>query len=122
MSTGNRSSKQYKPSIVKIGPQTFDVEFRDPNTDGMLNDGSHGYTLDTGNLIVVSSAISLSKQKITLLHEILHAARMVFETVSTVPKKDTEYEDWEHYFIGIYENSLIMFMRDNPEIMEWLSE
>lgn len=115
------TAKQYKPSYVKVGPQSFDIQFRDPNDDGMLNDGSHGYTLDTGNLIVVSNAISVSKQKITVLHEILHAARMVFESFN-VPKKDAEFEDWEHYFIAIYENALIMLMRDNPEIFSWLSE
>ena len=114
------STKPYRPSTIKIGPQTFDIEFRDPNHDGMLNDGSHGYTLDAGNLIVVSTAISLSKQKITLFHEILHACRMVFESMTASPRKEGEYEDWEHYFIGIWETSLLMTLRDNPEIAEWL--
>lgn len=106
-----------KPSKVRIGPQVFDIEFRDPKSDGMLNDGNIGYTLDQGNLIVVSSEISLSKQKVTLMHEILHAMRMIFE--NGMPGKKADYEEWEHYFIGVYENSLLMMIRDNLELMDW---
>lgn len=106
------------PSKVKIGPQVFDIEFRNPQKDGMLNDGNAGYTLDAGNLIVVSNDLSLSKQQVTLLHEILHAMRMVFE--NGMPKKKAKYDEWEHFFIGVYENSILMLMRDNPELMEWL--
>lgn len=106
-------------SSVKIGPQVFDVEFRSTREDGMLNDNSYGYTLDQGNLIVVASDISLSKQQVTLVHEILHSARMILEGASK-PKKKAEYEEWEHHFIGIYENAFIMIMQDNPELVKWL--
>lgn len=109
-----------KPTKVKIGSQVWKIEFRDPKNDGMLNDGNHGYTLDGGNLIVVSSSLSRSKQQVTLLHEILHAMRMVFENV--MPKPDSDFEEWEHYFIGVYENAILMVLRDNPEIIEWLEE
>lgn len=110
------------PSKVKIGPQTYKIEFRDPAKDGMLNDGSHGYTLDGGNLIVISKVIDLSKQRITVLHEILHACKFVFEGYQVAKKDITELEEMEHYYISIYENSLIMVMQDNPDLIEWLSE
>ena len=112
------TGKLPKPSSVKVGPQDFAIEFRNPDKDGMLNDGNYGYTLDAGNLIVVANNISLSKQKITLLHEILHAARMVLD--NNRPKRKAEFEEWEHYFIGIYENALLTIMRDNPELIDWL--
>lgn len=108
------------PKQVKIGPQTFTIEFRDPAKDGMLNDGSIGYTLDSGNLIVISKNISLSKQQVTLMHEILHAMRMIFE--NGMPKKNASYEKWEHFFIGVYENAMLMLMRDNPELVEWFNK
>lgn len=111
-------AKNPKPSSVKIGPQIYDIEYRNSVVDGMLNDGSHGYTLDQGNLIVIASELSASKQKIVLMHEALHAMRMVFE--NGIPDKDVDFERWEHYFIGVYENALIMFMRDNPDIVDWL--
>lgn len=110
--------KNPRPGSVKIGPQTFSIEYRDSNLDGMLNDGSHGYTLDQGNLIVIAAELSMSKQKIVLMHEVLHGMRMVFE--NGLPDRDVDFERWEHFFIGVYENALIMFMRDNPDIIDWL--
>ena len=104
---------------VKIGSQTFFIEFRSTREDGMLNDNTYGYTLDQGNLIVVASDISESKQKVTLMHEILHSARMIFEGTSR-PKKKADYEDWEHHFISVYENALVMLLQDNPELIKWL--
>lgn len=112
------ATRNPRPTTVKIGPQTFSIEYRDTNLDGMLSDGSHGYTLDQGNLIVIANDLSTSKQKIVVMHEILHAMRMIFE--NGIPEKDVEFERWEHYFIGVYENALVMFMRDNPDIIDWL--
>ena len=103
---------------VKIGPQEFRIEFRHTRDDGMLNDSSYGYTIDQGNLIVIASDVSVSKQKVTLTHEILHAARMIFEGPTT-PKKKSDYSDWEHHFIAVRENSLLMILRDNPDLTAW---
>lgn len=108
-----------RPKQVKIGPQIYNIEFRDSKTDGMLNDSNYGYTLDTGNLIVVATNLSLSKQQVTLMHEILHAMRMTFE--NGMPKKKADYEEWEHFFIGVYENAILMMLRDNPDLVEWLT-
>lgn len=105
---------------VRIGPQTFKIEFRKTNNDGLLNENNYGYTLDQGNLIVVSSDISISKQKVTLVHEILHAARMIFEGTSA-PKKKADYEEWEHHFVSIFENTFLIVLQDNPELIEWLA-
>ncbi len=105
---------------VKIGSQVFTIEFRKTNSDGLLNENNYGYTLDQGNLIVISSDISVSKQKVTLVHEMLHAARMIFEGTS-IPKKKADYEDWEHHFVSIFENALLVILQDNPEVIEWLS-
>lgn len=107
------------PKSVKIGPQVFDIIERSQKEDGMLNDGSYGYTLDTKNTIVIDKDVHLSKKQVTLLHEIMHAARMVFES-PTKPSKSATYEDWEHFFIGVWENSLLMILRENPDIVNWL--
>lgn len=106
---------------VKIGPQEFTIEFRQTREDGMLNDNSYGYTLDQGNLIVIASDISKSKQRVTLVHEVLHAARMIFEG-SSRPKKKADYDEWEHHFISIFENGFLLLIQDNPELIKWLSE
>ena len=103
-------------STVKIGPQVFKVEFRNTRTDGMLNDNTYGYTLDQGNLIVIASDVSKSKQQVTLVHEMLHAARMIFEGATT-PNKKADHEQWEHHFIGRFENAFLLILRDNPELV-----
>jgi Zn-dependent peptidase ImmA (M78 family) len=104
---------------VKIGVQVFEIIERTQKEDGMLNEGSYGYTIDTQNVIVIDSNLHVSKKKVTIMHEVLHAARMVFDN-SVKPKKSDDFEAWEHYFFGVWENSLIMVMRDNPELMQWL--
>ncbi len=107
------------PSSVKIGTQVFDIVLRDRKSDGMLNDATFGYTLDTENLIVIDSTLKLSKQRITLLHEILHAIHAVFDT-SVKPTKKDDFDVWEHYFIGVYEEALLLVLRDNPELIKYL--
>jgi len=107
------------PAYVKVGPQVFDIVERSASKDGMLTDGSYGYTLDSKNLIVIDADIHISKKRVTVLHEILHAARMVFDT-GTKLKKTDDFEAWEHYFIGIWESSLLLVLKENPELLNWL--
>lgn len=59
------------------------------------------------------------KQKITLLHEVLHAIRMSNEGMPK-PSKDDDFEAWEHYFIAMYETGLLAVLKDNPKLTEWL--
>ena len=115
-----RKSKML-PKSIKIGPQVFEVIERSHAEDGMLNDGSYGYTLDTKNVIVIDSEIHETKKRVTLFHEVMHAARMVNEP-PTKPKKNAEFEEWEHYFIGVWENSLLLVLKDNPQLVEYLLE
>lgn len=107
------------PKSVIIGTQVFDIVIRDRKDDGMLNDGTFGYTLSTENLIVLDSSLKLSKQRITLLHEVLHALHSVFDT-SIKPTKKDDFETWEHYFIGVYEEGLLLVLRSNPELIKYL--
>jgi hypothetical protein len=107
------------PSAVLIGTQLFEVSLRDPKQDGMLSDSSLGYTLGTENLIVIDETLKGSKQRTTLLHEIFHAIYSVFDNTSKPNKKD-DFEVWEHYFIGLYEEPLLLVFRDNPDLVEYL--
>lgn len=107
------------PAKVRVGSQWFDVIERSRHDDGMLNDGTFGYTLDTENLIVIDSDIAHSRQQLTLWHELMHAARNIYDT-SVMPKKSDSFDTWEHYFIGVWEESLLVLIRDNPELLEYL--
>lgn len=108
------------PSKIRIGTQVFEVVLRDRKTDGMLNDGSFGYTQDNDNLIVIDAALTPTRQRSTLVHELMHAIRMVFNS-PIKPKKSDDFEAWEHYFISIFEETLLIVLRDNPELLEYLT-
>jgi Mlc titration factor MtfA (ptsG expression regulator) len=109
-----------EPMIIKVGSQRYTVEERSKTDDGMLNDGSYGYTLDNGNLIVIDKDVAKGKKQITLLHEVLHAIRLNNDGLPKPRKKD-DFEAWEHYFIGLYENNLLAVMKDNPHLVKWLT-
>jgi Zn-dependent peptidase ImmA (M78 family) len=117
----NPKKKSVMPTSIKIGTQVFNVIERSADVDGMLTDNTYGYTLDEKNLIVVDADIHKTKKQITLLHEILHACRMVFDN-SLKPKKTDDFDTWEHYFIGTIENSLLLVFSQNPGLIDWLLE
>lgn len=104
---------------VKIGAHNYTILERTKDEDGMLNDGSHGYTLENNNLIVISKTISHSKKQVVLLHELLHAIRFVNDGMPK-PKNKDDFEEWEHYFISLYENNLLAVLKDNPQLTEWM--
>lgn len=106
---------------IKIGPQNYNVVERLRQEDGMLNDGSYAYTLDHGNLIVIDKDIAQSKKQVTLLHEILHAIRFNNDALPK-PKRKDDFEEWEHYFIALYEGNLLSVLKDNPQLVEWLTK
>lgn len=87
--------------------------------DPLLTEGNHGYTQDARNIIVVDRELNESKKKVTVWHELMHATRFTFETGEV---KKSDYDAWEHHFIAIWENSLLMVLRDNPELTAWLLE
>jgi len=33
-----------------------------------------------------------------------------------------EYEEWEHHFISVWENPILMVLKENPELTQWLLE
>jgi len=107
------------PVRIRVGSQWFDVVERSRRDDGMLSEDSYGYTLDKENLIVIDSDIAPSRQQLTLWHELMHVARGVYDT-SVIPKKNDNFDTWEHYFIGVWEESLLVLIRDNPELLAYL--
>ena len=109
------------PSTVKIGAQVFTIMQRSREEDGMLNDNTLGYTLELQNLIVVDKQLPLTKKRLPLVHELLHAMGFVFDT-SVKPSKKDDFDTWEHYFIGIWEEPLLMLLRDNPTMVTYLVE
>jgi hypothetical protein len=86
----------------------------------MLSNDTYGYTLDGSNLIVIDEGTAFNKQQATLLHEILHAARMTYDN-NARPAKKADFGELEHYFIGVWEQPLLQIIKENEEVMRWLS-
>ena len=95
----------------------WDIKELSVSADPLLAEGNLGYTQDSRNIIVIDKDQSESKKRVTVWHELMHAARMTFDADDN---KKLDYEGWEHHFIGVWENSLLMILRDNPKLTEWL--
>jgi hypothetical protein len=107
------------PVTIKIGTQDWTVVEHTSKEDGMLYEDNYGYTLERRNMIVMDKDASDSRKRQVLMHEILHAIRFTFFTGSKMPTK-LNFEDTEHYFIGMYEETLLMVLKDNPQLIEYL--
>jgi hypothetical protein len=108
------------PKLIAIGTHRFEVIEKKRKHDSDLHDEhSYGYTIEKDNVIVLDAEMPLSMKRVTLFHEVLHAIRMVYGG-SFVPKKDTTFDEWEHYFIGIYEEPFVQVLQANPEFVKFL--
>jgi hypothetical protein len=107
------------PKKIQVGSQTWDIVEKARKGDLSLSEDSFGYTLHRENTIVIDSTAAKSRKQQTLLHEILHAIRYSFGNPTT-PKKTDDAEVWEHYYIAMYEEGLLLVMRDNPELLKYL--
>lgn len=107
------------PTTIKIGTQDWTIVEHTSKQDGMLYEDNYGYTLERMNMVVLDKEASHSRKRQVLMHEILHAIRFTFFTGSKMPPK-LNFEDTEHYFIGMYEETLLMVFKDNPQLVEYL--
>ena len=108
------------PKTIKIGTQLWSIEEHSSKEDGMLYEDNYGYTLERRNMIVVDKDSSDTRKKQVVMHEILHAIRFTFFSGSKMGSK-LNFEDTEHYFIGMYEETLLMVLKDNPELLKYLT-
>lgn len=107
------------PTEVQVGTQLWIIEERNRNTDSALSDDAYGYTLHRDSLIIIDSLSSPSRKRQTLLHELLHAVRHTMGSPIS-PKNEDDSDVWEHFFISMYEEGLLLIIRDNPKVLEYL--
>lgn len=110
------ASQSSIPKIVMIGTQAYEIVEHKRKHDSELTDGSYGYTIDRDNTIVIDGEMPIGMKRVTLFHELLHAIRYIYGG-SYRPRKDTTYEEWEHYWVGLYEEPFMLMMRNNPEVV-----
>jgi len=108
------------PKKITLGTQVWTIVEHISKEDGMLYEDNYGYTLERMNMIVIDKEASDTRKKQVLMHEILHAIRFTFFTGNKMAPK-LNFEDTEHYFIGMYEETLLMAFKDNPELLQYLT-
>lgn len=123
------ASKQIKypkvPSKVKIGAQDWTIIERSRDDDGLINDDSYGYTLQKSNVIVLDKSCPPSRKRQTLFHELFHAIRFSNGSSGIKPNMEDIQPDeviitWEHYFIAMYEDTMLSVLRENPAVLDYL--
>lgn len=125
MATAKKVSTKHPkmPTSVQIGTQDWTIIERSSSIDDALSSSAYGYTLDRSSTIIIDAGATPSRKRQTLLHELFHAIRFSMGNPSTPGSSDDESKTadaWEHYFIGIYEEGLLLTLRNNPAILEYL--
>ena len=113
------------PSKVKIGAQDWTILERSRDDDGLINDDVYGYTLQKSNLIVLDKHCPPSRKRQTLFHELFHAIRFSNGSSGIKPNMEDIQPDevistWEHYFIAMYEDTMLSLLRENPQLSNYL--
>jgi hypothetical protein len=108
------------PKMIRIGTQEWSIVEHSSKEDGMLYEDNYGYTLERRNMIVIDKDASDTRKKQVVMHEVLHAIRFTFFTGNKMGSK-LSFEDTEHYFIGMYEETLLMVFKDNPDLLTYLT-
>lgn len=105
------------PSRVMIGSQVWEIS-EQKRKHAMEN--HYGLTNGKDNTIIIDAELSLSMKRTTLFHELLHAIRITFGG-SLTPNKWVDFFEAEHYWIGLYEEPVVAMMRDNPDLVAFLT-
>lgn len=107
------------PTEVRIGSQVWFVT--EQKRKHQADPNHFGFTTMKDNTIVIDAELTASMKRTTLFHELLHAVRITFGG-SFQPGKNTAFDEWEHFFIGLYEEPVIMLLRDNPVLLAYLTD
>ena len=123
------SSKTIKypklPTKIKIGAQSWTIIERDRADDGYIAEDAYGYTLQKTNVIILDKHCPPSRKRQTLFHELFHAIRFSNGSSGIKPDMENIQPDeiigtWEHYFIAMYEDTMLNILRENPAVMDYL--
>lgn len=113
------------PDKVKIGQREYKVVVRNKQSDAQLL-SSYGYTIYDSSHIILRDCMSIGLCRSTLLHEVMHAIIHDRENRYTDEvynhKKEINMEDMGHYFISVFEESMVLMMINNKKLVRFLSD
>lgn len=115
------------PSSVKIGPIDWAVvvdavEWMKAENEKRVSTDAYGYTEYLSGKLYLNPEQQPQIQRMTLLHEILHAAA---ETVMGCPDWANLGEDVasrEEAVIRAWESPILCVLRDNPDLVAYLTQ
>lgn len=107
------------PKSVIIGQRLFTIEEKIAFDDDYM-DTAYGYVTFNSDRIILRRDLTEGMRRSTLLHEIMHATRQVFGPNVPEPKNFEKKIEMEHWFIGVWEESLLTVLRNNPEVTKFL--
>src|SRR3989304_790851 len=103
------------PKSIKAGPLTYEVRW---DADKMYEHDFNGETSYRGRIIRLNPVMPDSQVPLTFMHEILHAIG------DAANINYWEYHKYENEKIidqiDLMARSLLLFMRANPKIVNWL--
>lgn len=104
-----------KPKALKVGPHWFKVWW---NNEACTNADVAGAMMEQASVILVDPNISKTQQRETLLHECLHAmwSQTWMDKIFPDEDQDGDGERIIHTLAPV----LLSFLRDNPEVVEFL--
>lgn len=125
MATSKTIKHPKVPTKVKIGAQSWTIIERDRADDGYIAEDAYGYTLQKTNVIILDKHCPPSRKRQTLFHELFHAIRFSNGSSGIKPDMENIQPDeiigtWEHYFIAMYEDTMLNILRENPAVMDYL--
>jgi hypothetical protein len=112
-----------RPESVQIGPIRYRITDREDDWHAWEKDGNRqqrkmaGAAWNTKALILVNADDDVQQQRVTVLHEIIHALVDMFTSYKQPKDKETE-EGW----IGTIDAGLLDVLRRNPNLVTWLLE
>lgn len=106
------------PAKVKIGSQIWEIS--EQKRKHSVTNNHFGFTSTSNNVIVLDSEQAPSMKRVTLFHELLHAIKITFGG-SYEPSSKTPFDELEHFFIGLYEEPVVLMLRDNPQLVAYLT-
>lgn len=98
------------PESIKVGAMTYRVDVQ--------NMADRGQTDRDAGVITISNRLGPGRARVTLLHEVMHA--MHGHTGQVIIAGDTA-DDCEENLISLWSGPLLGVLRDNPELVAFLT-
>ena len=108
------------PSRVKVGH----VRYKMRNEKGLTSiAGASGTCGEDTQLILVDDQLGPDQERDTVLHEVLHAVFYAMNVKAVLPKDEAgDSKELEEKIIFALATRLLELLRDNPKLVEYLTQ